>query len=150
MKPRIPMLASALVVAGLAAGAAAHRPSGAPPSHVSGLHFERMIQHLDLTSAQKQAIAELFDARRAGIDARGEQEIAAHEALHQTILVETFDETAIRNAAAAVGALVSDRAVAHATLLNEVRALLTPDQREELEKFLSQPRHPFHGPHPGH
>jgi Spy/CpxP family protein refolding chaperone len=151
MKITFPILTPLVLAAGLTAAPAAGGPMGPPPhnGHGSGPPLERAIQSLDLTGAQEDAIGELLDARRAEMEARRDQAIAAHQALHGAVLAEPFDEGAIRNAAAAVAALISDRALAEARLLNDVRALLTQDQREQLEESLARMPERFHGPPPG-
>ena len=102
-----------------------------------------VLQHLDLEDSQQAAVATLLETRHAAMDATRDQAHAAHQALRIAVTSETFDETAIRAAAALVAALDANRAVADAALLRDVRALLTDEQKAALAAELAHPPVPF-------
>jgi len=143
MKPKtaFPM---ALALALMLAPAALAQPSGRPmgpgpggpgPGPGRGPNLERMTQQLDLTDQQRDQIREILDNHRDGAQKLDQEMRAARDTLHDAIHAEVFDETAIRDAAAAVSLLEADRAVDMARTLSQVRQVLTPEQREKLAEM---------------
>jgi len=58
--------------------------------------------------------------------------------LRKAVLAKDADEAAIRKAAADLGNSIGDAAVLFSKAAGEARPVLTPEQIERLEKFLSE------------
>ncbi|MBZ5639870.1 MAG: periplasmic heavy metal sensor [Acidobacteriia bacterium] len=130
-----------LLVLALAPATALAQP-GPPGPHRHGpgpeQHLERILGTLNLTTDQQAAIDKILSSHR---DAAGDEQksmMTARVALMGQIHAETFDEQAIRQAAAAVAALEADQSVTMAKTLNEVRTVLTADQRARLQQSLGR------------
>lgn len=117
-----------------------HGPGMGPGHGPMGMGFAmgRLVERLDLTEAQRDEIHGVLEARReAGAGAREEMR-AARKALFEQIHAEETDEGAIRQAAADVAALEADLAVERSLTLQEVRNVLTPEQRAEARQFFDE------------
>jgi Spy/CpxP family protein refolding chaperone len=141
MKPRfaltIPALLLILAALPLAAQSPPSRPPGPPPPPGGGpAHLELALRAIDLTPAQKDQVDSLLEARHDAAEADRPASEAAFRSLMDQVQAERFDEKAIRAAAAAAADAAGDRAVADAALLRDVRALLTPAQREKFDKLI--------------
>lgn len=120
--------------------AAPHRHGHGPHGEPGPGEMMRMIaDRLDMTEEQRAQVRELHEQHREAMQAQREQLREAQRQLADQIHAATLDEGAIRNAAATVAALKADHAVAKAALHQEVRALLTPEQREQFSEM--QERH---------
>ena len=75
-------------------------------------------------------------ARRDAAEAERPAAAAAVRALGEQVQAAAFDEAAIRAAAAALSDIAADRAIADAALLRDIRALLTPVQRERFDRLI--------------
>jgi Spy/CpxP family protein refolding chaperone len=111
------------------------------------MHFAFALKGLDLTPQQSAQLDPLLKARHDEAEAGRSAADAARHALGDQIRADVFDDSAIRARAAAVAAFEADRAVADAALLRDVRAVLTPGQRDELDQRLQPP--PGEGPRDG-
>ena len=106
------------------------------------MHLEFVLEAIDLTPQQEAQLGPRLRARQeAGQSARAAAE-AARRALGDQIHAARFDEAAIRAKAAAVAAFESDRAVADAALLRDVRAVLTSGQRAKFDRLMEPPPPP--------
>ncbi len=143
MKQRMAWIAVALMMM-LAMGPVCAQqgapPPGPPPPPGSGpVPLGFVLRAIDLSPTQQAQIEPLMRARHDAADAAHPAAEAARRALADRVQAGTFDEEAIRAAAAAVAALDADRVVADAVLLRDLRALLTPAQREKLDRLLLPP-----------
>ncbi len=102
------------------------------------MHLQRVLSTLNLTADQQAAIDKLMSAQRDAAQTGMQAMMTARKALVTQIHADPMDESAIRQAAAGVAALEADHAVAQATFLGQVRAVLTADQRTQLQQALSQ------------
>ena len=130
-------------------------PSGPPPGSPGlGPQLARLLDRLNLTAEQRTSINSIAAAHRSASNADRQQMMTARRALMEKINAPAFDEAAIRQAAAAIAAVEANRAVDTAKLLNEIRAVLTPEQQKQFQEALTQPspmrgeRGP-RGPEPG-
>ena len=124
---------------GLVPALALAQPGGPPPSPPGrGFPLESILGRLNLTSQEQGAVDSLLEAHHQAAEASLEQIMAARKALHNQVIAETLDEAAIRQAVAAVSALEATRTVADATLLRDVRAVLTAEHRTQLNSMLSK------------
>ena len=127
------LIGMAVMCAVLAAGSA--RAAGTEPAAAAapGAQIATMLSRLDLTGDQKTAIAYVIknhrDANRAALD----EVIDARKALFAQIHADTVDETAIRAAARQAAGAEEDLAVLRARTIADVKAVLTPAQREILK-----------------
>jgi Spy/CpxP family protein refolding chaperone len=101
------------------------------------MHLKFVVRSLDLTEAQSARIGSLMKARRDAAESSRPSAEAARRALAEQVQAETFDEAAIRSKAAAIEPFESDRAVADAALLRDVRASLTSEQRATFDRLMA-------------
>jgi Spy/CpxP family protein refolding chaperone len=104
-----------------------------------GQHHGRMMDHimerLELTEGQRAEAEALMTERHDGMKTDLDQMREAQAALADAIHAAEFDETAIRDAAAAVATLEADLAVKRALAAQEFRKILTSDQQVELDEM---------------
>jgi len=79
-----------------------------------------------------------MESHRDDQKAIGDRMQKARKALHDAIAADTFDEAAIRSAAAEVGAVEADAAVLQARIHTEVVALLTPEQVKKAKELRTE------------
>jgi len=132
--------ALALVAAVTVAGPAAAWRHGPPPDG----GFERQLDRLNLEPAQREQIQAILDAAKPQREQMRAQLESARERMHELMKQDQPDETVIMQQADTLGQLQTEahKSVLH-TLL-QVRALLTPEQRTQLEDLMprgSGPRH---------
>jgi Spy/CpxP family protein refolding chaperone len=130
------VLIAALAVGGLLAG---RLSVGAFPqgSH-SGFGprvFGRIARDLDLSTDQKARIKTILKAHASEIETQMKASAAARQAVHDAVLAQPVDETAIRAAAARLGQVHADGAVLFAKVRTEAEPILTDDQRAKIQKF---------------
>jgi protein CpxP len=114
------------------------------------------LRELDLTDAQREQVRAVMESHRDEQKAIGDRMMTVRKALHDAIAADTVDETAIRAAAAQIGAVEADAAVLQAKVRAEISALLTPEQvkkakelRTEMENRVKDGRgRGMHRPHP--
>jgi protein CpxP len=139
--------------------AAPHRHGHGPHGEPGPGEMMRMLaDRLDMTEEQRDQVKALHQQHRQAMEAQRDQMREAQRELADQMHAATFDEGAIRNAAATVAALKADLAVAKAALHQEVRALLTPEQLEQFNEMQERRRERMeegkgfrgrggHGPH---
>ena len=94
-----------------------------------------LFGELDLSDDQKDQIHAVLEAEREVIGAVIRPLVEKHRVLRDTMLVDGVDESAIRAAAAGLGAAIGDAAVVAANLKEQIRPILTDDQRAALQEF---------------
>lgn len=119
---------------GLHAGHGRHGEGGRHGEH--GAMFHRMLEKLELTEQQKESVHEAMKRHHEEADGLGEEMSAARQTLRETIHAETFDEGAIRQAAADLAALEADIAVKKGLFFQDLQQLLTPAQRQEARETM--------------
>lgn len=100
-------------------------------------HFARIAQKLDLTAEQRQQIHQVFQDHRTELTTELDQLKTARTRMFETIHGDKVQEAAIRDAAQAVGQAEADLAVTRSQMLNEIRPLLTAEQRAKAHEMLS-------------
>jgi Spy/CpxP family protein refolding chaperone len=113
-----------------------------------GMFTERMQYRLELTDVQKAQIDAMIKAHHEEFAPFHEEMKQAQLALYDAIHAETVDDAAIRDAAARVGALEADRAVARAEMFQKIRGTLTPEQQAEAAEMIGEMRE-FQEDNPG-
>lgn len=113
------------------------RPFG-PDRHGAGMGpgFGRLqfFMELKLTEAQQTEMMNIINRYRAAGEPLRSNVIDARKNLRVTIQSDPFNEEAARQAFRQVSALREDRFVLRAKMMGELKALLTPDQRELLKE----------------
>lgn len=142
----VALLAAALPALGMPPGRGRGGGPGGP-AFMDGHRLEHLALRLELSDGQREQLKEMLAARfDAGFEAHRTMFEARRE-LQERIHAETFDEAAVREAAAAVAALEADAAVARARVVQELRRILTPEQLAELEEMReNRGRFPRRGP----
>ncbi len=92
----------------------------------AGEHLDRIADMLELTATQRSEVATLLSETDLFDNAR--QLLAAHTAQAEVVHAPTFDEVAIREASAPVGAAQAELAVSASQLMHAVHAVLTEEQ----------------------
>ena len=115
----------------LAVGAAAQGRGG----RIGGV-----LRHLDLNDEQREAIRGAVQRHRESGQSLRQQLGTARRALRDEVRSGGADEAAIRELAAEVAPLAADAAVRRAALHAEIRALLTDEQRTQLEALRANAR----------
>jgi Spy/CpxP family protein refolding chaperone len=111
--------------------------------HHRGGHGEMMHKvaaKLDLTDEQKSGIREVFKSHRTELRDAMEKVRAARDEQNNAIHGDSFDEAAIRSAAAKLAASEADFAVLRGRVATEVQALLTPEQKIKAKELFSEAR----------
>jgi protein CpxP len=108
-------------------------------SRLGGGHFmaRRIAQKLDLTPAEIQQIKGIFAQHKQELATDLAAVKSAREQQFEAIHADTFAETAVRTAAAAVGQADANLAVTQAKIFGEVRQVLTPEQQAKLKELLA-------------
>jgi Spy/CpxP family protein refolding chaperone len=106
-----------------------------PPATPPGFLLQRLAHRLELTSDQVQAIRAVLQNHAPELREEALAIAEARRTLFATVHAESFDEIALRAAAAAVGEAEAELAVTRAGIVQEVRAVLTEEQQEELAEL---------------
>jgi Spy/CpxP family protein refolding chaperone len=103
--------------------------------------FDRISRRLDLTEDQQARIRAVLKTHAAEIETQVQAGMDARRALHQAVMVQPTDETAIRSLGAQVGTAHAEGALLFAKIRTEVWPVLTADQQARLQSFHSGMRH---------
>lgn len=131
-------LAAAIVAAPLAATAASgpqaqwggHMSQKA--GHEDGRHGDRWLRGLDLSQAQQDQIFKIrHDQEQAVYDQRKALKEAARN-LRELTQADSFDQAKAKQAADALGQAEAQLALLRAQTRAQIRAVLTPEQRQKL------------------
>lgn len=101
---------------------------------------QRVVERLELTPEQVQDIREILASHKGELTAEIARVRQARSQMFEAIHAPTFNEAAIRNASAAVGRAETELAVTRGQIVQEVRQVLTPEQREEAQEMLADAR----------
>jgi periplasmic protein CpxP/Spy len=93
-----------------------------------------MLSRLDLTEAQTSRIEELRQEHAPKMEPLRDEMIRARRALRDATLVSPLDEAAVAAAAQELGRAQAAMAVERAKCQAEVRAVLTPEQIQQLDE----------------
>lgn len=129
---------AAVTIATLAAGGvAAARPHG--PGCGEGRHskldkLERNLADLGLEKSQLDSAYQLIDQSRKDRRALDSEVRAAHERMRELLEQDAPDADAVAAQADTIGALMTQMRKIELRTTIEVRALLTPEQRSQLDR----------------
>ena len=153
MKKALIITTAILAVGGLAAYCTAQVMGNAMPFGPGGFGaggghpLRRLIQanlgrlmtlraELNVTDDQKSRIKEVLQAHRSEILPVATQLVAKRRALRDAVRAEQPDEVQIRARADELGKAIGDAAVLGASLIPEVKAVLTPEQDSLIDRFV--------------
>jgi periplasmic protein CpxP/Spy len=133
-------LTAALVAAVAANSMAASREpfDGPPPGPPHGGHFIRTLESLGLTAAQKQEVKAILKDNAPTVKPLVEKFAAERRQLRTLVQAEHIDETAIRAQSVKIASLEADMAINRARIGQQVRAILTPEQRLKAEELFQK------------
>jgi Spy/CpxP family protein refolding chaperone len=115
-----------------------HGPDGDPgPGHM----MRMLAAHLELSEEQRAQVRALAEEHRESTRALRDRIRDARRSLHEAIHVDETSEESIRAASAVLAAAEADMAVARAAHRKYFEALLTPEQKAELQRIGEE-----HGP----
>ena len=145
------IIASALLIGAIGAGGIAfgegrHHGGGSFGFGPGPERIERMAGKLDLSDEQRDAIRAIADKARPSFREYGDSLRDNREKLRELAQADDADQAAIRALADAQGDTMADMIVLRTDLMREVRAVLTPEQREELENKRSRHGRRHDGP----
>jgi Spy/CpxP family protein refolding chaperone len=103
--------------------------------------FNRMSRALDLTEDQKSRIKDVLRTHADEIKAQMQVSATARRALHDAVMAQPTNESAIRAAAAQVGQTQGDAALLFARLRTEIDPILTPEQKAKVQSFQARGGH---------
>lgn len=144
---RKPVLIASAAIALAAAGLLAGRLSAGVFPH--GAHgggefaprvFARMARALDLSDDQKAQIKTVLRSHASEIEAQMNAAAAARRTLHDAVIAQPTDESAIRTQAQALGAVQGDGAVLFARIRTEIDPILTTEQKQKIQTFRERVR----------
>jgi len=98
----------------------------------------QLFMELKLTEAQQTEMTNIIKRYRAAGEPLQSNVIDARKNLRAIIQSDPFNEEAARQAFRQVSALREDRFVLRAKMMGELKALLTPEQREVLKEKKAQ------------
>jgi Spy/CpxP family protein refolding chaperone len=107
-----------------------------------------MAEELGLSDAQKSQIEALRTKQRETLRPLMESARQAHEAFRSALDAESPDATAVGQAALAMHAAEKQVRAAHEAAFVEVKAILTPEQRQKLEEARERGPRGRGGPRP--
>ena len=113
-------------------------PLGQGPGAIQGLAW-----WLDLTEDQTKQINAIHAKVQADANTAAEAVVNARDALHKAVTTGATEEQ-IRSAATTLGTAIGNQAALQAKTLASAKAVLTEEQRKELDKIqqkLAPPRH---------
>jgi Spy/CpxP family protein refolding chaperone len=116
------------------------RGPGGPGGPGFGPH---LAEALGLSDAQKTQLEAIHTRQRETLTPLVESARQAHDAFRQAVDADNADAAAVGQAAIAMHAAEKKLQAAHEVAFEELKSILTPDQREKLEKMHA------HGPRGG-
>jgi protein CpxP len=134
-----PSAVALLMAAGLTAGVSAQGPGEGPRAGRGGHGLmDRAFARLDLTDTQRQQIREVHESHRDELRQAGARVHAAYQAQREAANAAPLDEARIRSTSQALADALTEVAVLHGRVHQQVLALLTPEQQEEAKKLRAE------------
>ncbi len=139
----------------LAAGRGAHGGRGCPLGGAAfghggfgygafgfgpGERLRDLVDDLELSAAQKESIKGILRESHERLKPRLEEAHDAKRAVFEAALAPGADEAAVREASEAAGRVISELTLEMARTMGAVRATLTPEQRQELDRKMARHR----------
>ena len=134
------LLASSAAFGIASAASAQGMPDGHMGRHGGGPMMQ--LRGLSLTEAQRDQVFKIYHDQETAVHEQMKQVQAARQQLAQIASADRFDEASARQAADAQAKALSNLAVLRAQTMYQVRAVLTPEQRQKLDQRRDQHRGP--------
>jgi periplasmic protein CpxP/Spy len=139
-----PFLAATLIAA--TAAFALPAAADARPMHGGGGEA-RMLRGLDLTQEQRDQAFKIFHEQAPALRERMNAVRTAQQELRKAAAAGQFDSARVRELADAAGKAHAEAAYMRAETMSRVAALLTPEQRAQLESRMERRGEGRHGGH---
>ena len=114
--------------------------------HMRGGGEMRGLRALNLSEAQRDQIFKIHHDQAPALRDQMKKVRASREELQKLARADKFDPAAVRRAADAQAKALSDMAVMRVQAQNQVRAVLTPEQKAKLDQMREQRRQRHGGP----
>src|SRR4051812_45990060 len=114
--------------------------------HHGGGGEMRGLQALNLSEAQRDQIFKIHHDQAPAFRDQMKKARASREELQKLARADKLDQAAVRRAADAQAKAISDLAVLRVQAANQVRQVLTPEQRTKLDQQREQRRQAPRGP----
>ena len=129
-------LAALLAAASLAAGVA-HAAPGQFHRHENSM---MQLRRLDLSEAQRDQVFKIFHAQAPAVHEQMKQLRESRKALRDAAASDRYDAARAQAAADAQGKALAQLALLRVQTAQQVRAVLTPEQRAKLDEMRSHRR----------
>lgn len=95
----------------------------------------KLAKSLGLSDVQRNQVQDIFEKNRAESQPLRMEMISVKKELRGLAMAEKTDEAAIRTQAAKLAGIEADMTIRRAKLAGQIRAILTPEQREKFRAF---------------
>jgi periplasmic protein CpxP/Spy len=148
MKTKVAVAGAALWALAWVGMAHAQGPGGPPHDRPFGPGFGhgRLAEKLGLSDEQKSQLEALRSRQQETLQPLAETARQAHESFRSALEADGADAATVGQAALAMHAAEKKLRVAHDAAFEEMKAILTPEQRDTLEK-MHEGRRGARGPH---
>ena len=145
------LIVGILGVSGFAFGDRGHYGGGWSGKGFSTEKIERMADRLDLSDEQRDAVHEIVDKARPAFREYRKDLREGRKQLMELATRDEFDKAAIASLADNQGKIIAEMIVHGAEVMNDVRAVLTLEQRAEATEMMQNfKKHRKHDKQHGH
>ena len=116
---------------------------GGPGGHARGDRMMHVMQQLDLTKDQRQAIRSIKDEQRDQMRANGDAMMDIRKSLREQVHAANYDAVKVRELADAKAKIMADMTVQRSATMHRIRQQLTAEQLVKLGNM--QPAGPGRG-----
>jgi len=161
-KPIKTLLLATALASGMGAGLAYAMPPGGGKhcAHDRGMSYgrhsmdsemriDRMAEYLGLSTEQRAQVRAIVDKARPQARALHDKLRDNHQQLRALMQQDKPKDSEVRKLADAQGKLIADQIVQRTKMQSDIRAVLTPEQREKLQQRFGR-RGPVSSLEPGH
>lgn len=106
--------------------------------HMRGDMMGPMMENLDLSKEQRQAIRAIVDAQRDQRRATQDERMELRKALHEQVAGDSFDPAKVRELADAEARIMADAIVQRSETMHNIRMQLTAEQLAKMDSFREQ------------
>ena len=97
--------------------------------------FEHLAKELKLSAAQKEQVGAILKAEQEQAEPLRQKMAAGRKQIQAVVDNATYDESAVRAIAAEQAGIRTELLVSRTRAMNQVNALLTPEQRAQAQKL---------------
>ncbi len=121
-----------------------HGPKGGDAAGI-GAGFIRSLDRMDLSVDQKRQVASVLKSHREEIAQEMTSAAEARAALRKAMQAPVYSDEDVKAAARTMATQHERMILLKATIMNEVRSILTPDQNERIQEFAGRRMGRFQG-----